>query len=363
MPSKLYQHSISIIKRNQHPSGAYLACPNFPPYRYSWFRDGAFIAYAMDMVDEHESANRFYEWTVKTILHYEAKIHRCIEKTRQNIVPAKTDFFHARFTPEGLEQEDGWGHHQLDGLGTWLWSMGQHIKMCGTSAIPDSWQLSIDLLQEYLTVLWPYPCYDCWEENQDQIHTYTLATLFAGLREIASFTDNHTAHNTANEIRSYVLKNALHDGCLTKFIGSSEVDANLIGAAIPCQLLDIDNDIMRETVDRIEKDLCSKSGGLHRYAQDTFYGGGSWILLTAWLGWYYAESGQVERARSILNWVENQAAPNGDLPEQISQDLNSPSHFSIWVERWGDVASPLLWSHAMYLILYRVIQRKTEGGN
>jgi GH15 family glucan-1,4-alpha-glucosidase len=358
MPPNLYKQSISIIKHNQHPSGAYLACPNFLPYRYSWFRDGAFIAYAMDLVGEYESANRFHEWATRTILHHEAKFHRCIDKTRRNTAPAETDYFHARFTPEGLEQEDGWGHHQLDGLGTWLWALCQHIKMSGASAILDSWQLAIDLVREYLTMLWQSPCYDCWEENRDRIHTYTLATLFAGLQEVASLLNQPATNDTANEIRSYILRNALHDGNLTKSIGITEVDANLIGVAVPFHMLSTDNNIMQQTVAKIENDLLSPSGGLHRYKQDTYYGGGAWVLLTAWLGWYYAESGQLDRARSILDWVEIQAAPHGDLPEQISKDLNSPSHYSIWVERWGDVASPLLWSHAKYLILHKVIQAK-----
>jgi GH15 family glucan-1,4-alpha-glucosidase len=361
MLSNLYDHSISVIMSNQHTSGAYVASPNFLPYRYSWFRDGAFIAYAMDLVGEHESANRFHEWSIRTILHYEAKIRLCIEKIRRDIMPSETHYFHTRFTTEGMEEEDGWGYHQLDGLGTWLWAICQHIKMSGTLVIPDSWKLAVDLAKEYLTVLWPFPCYDCWEENGDRIHTYTLTALFAGLQEVAALTGNHMASDTANEIRSYILKNAVKDGHLTKFVGSKEVDANLLGVAIPYRLLSINNSIMRRTVEKIESDLLSPSGGLHRYRQDTYYGGGEWILLTAWLGWYYAEIGQLDRARSILDWVDNQAVPNGDLPEQISVNMNDPSHYGIWVERWGTVATPLLWSHAKYLILHEAIQPKLAG--
>lgn len=361
MVSSLYEHSISVIKRNQHPSGAYLACPNFPPYRYSWFRDGAFIAYAMDLVDEHESARRFHEWTVRTILHHQSKILLCIEKIHKRIAPAETDFFHTRFAPDGLEQDDGWGHHQLDGLGTWLWAMRQHIKMSGGSSLPDSWRLAVDLISEYLTMLWPFPCYDCWEENRDRMHTYTLAAVFAGLHEIAALADDPATNDTAKEIRACILKNALHDGHLTKSIGSTELDANLLGAAVPYRMLTHDDSIMRHTVAKIELDLLSPSGGLHRYKKDTYYGGGEWILLTAWLGWYYAESGQLDRAKSILDWVEGQATPDRDLPEQISNDLNSPSHYSIWIGRWGQIASPLLWSHAKYLILHQVIQNQLGG--
>jgi len=73
MRSGLYEHSISVILNNQHSNGAYVASPSFAPYRYCWFRDGAFIAYAMDLVGEHESARRFHEWASGTTLRYESR--------------------------------------------------------------------------------------------------------------------------------------------------------------------------------------------------------------------------------------------------------------------------------------------------
>jgi GH15 family glucan-1,4-alpha-glucosidase len=118
---------------------------------------------------------------------------------------------------------------------------------------------------------------------------------------------------------------------------------------------------MRQTLIKIENDLISPTGGLHRYREDTYYGGGEWTLLTAWLGWYYANSGDLDRAKSILGWVENQATPHGDLPEQICVNLYSPSNYKIWVEKWGNVATPLLWSHANYLILHEAIHTQLTG--
>jgi GH15 family glucan-1,4-alpha-glucosidase len=361
MPSSLYEHSITVILNNQCPGGAYLASPEFTPYRYSWFRDGAFIAYAMDVVGEHESARRFHQWAIKTILQHEAKINRCIIKIRSGNLPDEQEYIHTRFTPEGKEELDGWGHHQLDGLGTWLWSLSEHISTSGDAVIPESWEPALNLVVDYLTVFWPFPCYDSWEENRDQIHTYTLAALVAGLREIGHLSGNQSACDVSAEIRSYVLENALHDGHLTKYIGSTTVDANLLGVAVPYNLLSPDNDIMLQTKVKIENDLMSPSGGLHRYRQDTYYGGGEWVLLAAWLGWYYTQRGQLERAVSILNWVEKQATSQGDLPEQICVDTYSPPDYTIWVEQWGKVATPLLWSHAKYLILYEAIKKQSTG--
>ena len=110
---------------------------------------------------------------------------------------------------------------------------------------------------------------------------------------------------------------------------------------------------------RIEADL-ARGGGLHRYAADTYYGGGEWVLLTAWLGWYYAELGEAAKARAALRWVEAQADSHGQLPEQVPTNLIDLDYLQPWRERWGEIANPLLWSHAQYLIAAaKLSQRRT----
>jgi GH15 family glucan-1,4-alpha-glucosidase len=84
------------------------------------------------------------------------------------------------------------------------------------------------------------------------------------------------------------------------------------------------------------------------------------VLLTAWLGWYYVEIGEQARARQLLTWVEAQADEEGNLPEQIPQTLNDPPMLQPWVEKWGPIACPLLWSHAMYLILLHALHPAPE---
>jgi GH15 family glucan-1,4-alpha-glucosidase len=49
--------------------------------------------------------------------------------------------------------------------------------------------------------------------------------------------------------------------------------------------------------------------------------------------------------------VADHATPDGHLPEQVPDRLLHPQHRDEWLERWGPVATPLLWSHGMYLIL------------
>jgi isomaltose glucohydrolase len=109
------------------------------------------------------------------------------------------------------------------------------------------------------------------------------------------------------------------------------------------------SEVAERTYEKIRTDLLR--GGVYRYLGDTFYGGGEWLILTAWLGWYEARTGRSERAWSRLEWIAAQATPEGLLPEQVSGRTQDPAYIEEWTKRWGPVATPLLWSHAMYLTL------------
>jgi len=110
-----------------------------------------------------------------------------------------------------------------------------------------------------------------------------------------------------------------------------------------------------EIVERVEQSLLV-AGGVHRHLEDEYYGGGQWFLLTAMLGLAYVDHGRIEDARACLAWIEAHAAPSGDLPEQAQDHLLRPGAYRPWVEKWGRPASPLLWSHAMYLRLHHALR-------
>lgn len=69
-------------------------------------------------------------------------------------------------------------------------------------------------------------------------------------------------------------------------------------------------------------------------------------------GWGFTIANQViiKSGRS-KKWIEEQADENGYLPEQVPYHLNNEVYYPYWVNKWGNIAKPLLWSHAMYLVL------------
>lgn len=382
----LYRRSVQVILQNQAGSGAYVASPDFASYAYCWLRDGSFIAHAMDRVGEHDSARAFFRWVDRTIQRHAWKVDRVLDKLGRGLALEDSDYLPTRYTLEGEEAAGDWWNFQLDGYGTWLWALAEHVAITGDTAFLAQVSESVQITVRYLSALWMLPNYDCWEEHAQYVHPYTLAAIYAGLKAAGSMAVTDCRPDLdcggkrpgepvalVGQVRRFVLQRGVREGHLVKHIDPQEraaaagrqrtvaVDASLIGVATPYGLVLPNEPLMRATVTRIEADLHRPGGGVYRYLADTYYGGGEWVLLAAWLGWYYVEVGERGRARGLLQWIEAQADGDGCLPEQVSDHLLAPDRYAEWEARWGPVAQPLLWSHAMYLILCRALEPAGQG--
>jgi len=370
----LYQKSIEIIINNQHPSGAYIASPTFPTYAYSWFRDGSFIAYAMDRVGQHQSSRIFILWCARVIERQADKINDLVARKQAGEEIHPQECLTARYTVEGLLTGDNWTDFQLDGYGTWLWAVGEHIRLSKDTTLLPAITPALDLILRYLITFWDSACYDCLEEHLEAVHPYTLAALQAGFEAAAQLDTLDIKLPLAEPIQNisaYLKTHAIHPkGYVRKLIFQGDqfqdsdlpdlVDASLIGLAVPYQSQAIDLDVIQATMQKIETDLYYPGGGVYRYLNDTYYGGGEWVLLGAWLGWYWCRSGQFAKAARMKAFIERKCDTDGNLPEQVSDHLLASAYYSEWVARWGKIASPLLWSHAMYLILYLELKGNDE---
>ncbi|HLF44046.1 MAG TPA: glycoside hydrolase family 15 protein [Acidimicrobiia bacterium] len=345
----LVARSISLILDNQAASGAYPAAVDYPTYRDCWFRDGSYIAYSMDLTGHPESASRFHQWVADAVLRRADTVDKAIEHQRNGVPLDSADLLHTRYTLQGQESDTDWPNFQLDGLGTWLWALREHHQTVG-EAIPGKRAEAADLVTRYLTALWEHPCYDCWEEFPDQIHTHTLAAIHGGLTaDQVLFDRDHT--QTLDSIREVILRDAVIGGHFTKYLGHDDIDTSLVGLATPYQVVDANHPAFLRTVHLIETRLRHNGGGPRRYPTDTFYGGGEWVVLAGWLAWHHAQAGNDAAAHQLRDWIEAQADPAGNLPEQVPHHLNAPDRHQEWVDRWGPIAQPLLWSHANYLIV------------
>lgn len=372
----LLTRSIEIILENQSDSGAYIASPNFESYGYSWIRDGSYIAVAMDTVEEHASARAFHRWVDRVVRRYRHKIRKIHDALANGEHLKDKDFLFTRYSLAGYEDltDENWGNFQYDGYGVWLWALGEHYRLAEDGQLVfEVWQSVHDVL-DYLSLVWQLPSYDCWEEYPDLLHPNSLACVYGGMQAALALAkecdlplDRETLTATAEKIRKFTLDYGVCKGVITKHIHPnpkenpscrSIVDSNLLGVLFPNQLIEPDSKLGKATLDKIREDLLSKNGGIHRYANDTYYGGGTWLLLTAWLGWVEAEIGDLKNAQTRLDWIANRANGLGWLPEQLLDEALYPEMIDPWIKQWGEVANPLLWSHAMYLILCSTLKKK-----
>lgn len=351
---QLAAHSIRLITGLQTPEGAYPASPTFSAYvGYSWLRDGAFIADAASIAGQTESASRFYDWCAEVIGRRSDAIGWIVAETRAGRTPSADHMLPARFTFEGEDGTDEWWDFQLDGYGTWLWALVEHLERHGLDGA--RYRTAVALTAEYLLASWERPCYDWWEEHSQHVHVSTLACIAAGLDAVvrAGLVDEDLAVRTSAEVTAIhrlVAGRGTADGHLIKWLGSTAVDGSLAAAISPLGFIDARSDVGRRTIEVLEAHL-TVDGGTHRYLGDTFFGGGQWPLLTCFLGLAHLAAGDRARAEQLFDWVAATRTPDLDLPEQVPGHLIAPGMRQEWVEKWGPVATPLLWSHAMFLRL------------
>lgn len=294
---RLVERSVEIIRDGQHASGSYVASPTFTPYRYAWLRDGSFVADAMSRAGETDSAEAFFDWVARIVTEGRG--------------------FASRYQLDGRDDRSDWPHHQLDGWGLWLWAVAEHCERHGRER--GRWARAADATAVHLAGSWRTPCVDWWEER-DGVHPATLACLDAGLAAWG------------------------REGIVDLDAAEPRVDASLLCLAWPFR-------VREEVVALVRERLLSPGGGVHRHPDDVFYGGGEWLLLTAFLGLAELTTGEDDAARERLEWVARHAGEDGGLPEQSQDHLLHPDTWDYWVNKWGPPPSPLLWSHAMFLDL------------
>jgi GH15 family glucan-1,4-alpha-glucosidase len=187
-PAQLIERSLQIILENQSSTGAFIASPNFPTYAFCWFRDSSYIAYALDLYEKHAAAARFHAWAASVINERVEIIQRALQKNAVGEPLMDADVLHTRYTLDGRENTSTfWENFQLDGFGTWLWSLNEHRTLT-CNPIPMECMQAARLTADYIEGLWRIPCYDCWEEFGKKIHPHTLATIYGGLKAYGEIT-------------------------------------------------------------------------------------------------------------------------------------------------------------------------------
>ena len=368
--------SLLILRTNIDGKGAIIAGNDADirhfsrdTYSYMWPRDGALTAYALDLAGYEGITRRFFDFCLKII-----------SKGKES-----SGYFLHKYNPDGslgsswhpwVDSRGKILPIQEDETGLVLWALWAHFdKFRDIEFAADQYENFVircgDFLASYRngkTGL-PLPCYDLWEEKWG-IHTFTVSTVYAGIRAAENFagyfkdTRRIKIYRKAAEEVKAAMDRYLYSQEYGRFLRAivpvtndsydldPTVDASLY-APFYFGVFQPKDERVVNTMNAVRERLWVKTevGGIARYEGDGYHRvtgpagnlpGNPWFICTLWLAqWHIAKAETPEELREavpFLEWAASRALPSGVLAEQVHPFTNQLLS-----------VSPLTWSHAAFV--------------
>ncbi len=383
---QLYKRSLLLTRTQIDARGAILAANDSDVtlratdhYSYMWPRDGALVAYALDMAGYSSLPRQFFALCGRIV--------------------SPEGYFLQKYNPDG-SVASGWHASwdpytkkrlvpiQEDETALVLWALWHHYdKFRDIEFIRSLYRSLIiraaDFLRDFRdpqTGL-PEPSWNLWEDRRG-VHTFTCATVVGGLRGAARFarlfgeTEAAASYETAAAEIVVALKKYLYRPDAGRFArslmprtdGSFDVDMTLDASLFGLWYfgaLAVDDPLVTQTMQALEAGLWAQTpiGGLARYSQDGYLRvsedtrripGNPWFICTLWLAEYYLARARtaddLRPARKILEWTVERALPSGVLAEQVNPLTGAPVS-----------VSPLTWSHSTLVAAVTGYLRKAKS--
>lgn len=363
----MYESSLLILRTQIDNGGAILAANDSDiasavrdTYSYMWPRDGALVAYALDLAGYLDITRPFFQFC-RDVMSKEGYL---LHKYNPDRTLASSWHPWIRDGRKDLPiQEDEtalviwalWKHFQK-------WRDVEFIKPLYRSLIIRA----ADFMTEYRDATGlPLPSYDLWEERRGVL-AFTCGAVWAGLQAAGEFawafgecTAAEKYRHAAAEVKAGV-EAVLYRRELGRFVrmanrkpdGAWEVDPTLDSSLFGLWafgMLPVDDPRVVDTMKAVRERLWIKggSGGMARYDNDYYHQqsqdianvpGNPWFICTLWLAqWRIATAKQREDlkpAAALLHWCAEHGLPSGVLAEQVHPYTHAPLS-----------VSPLTWSH------------------
>lgn len=378
--AKFFRQSLLILRTQIDNRGAIIAANDTHTFRskkdtysYMWPRDGALVARSLDRTGHHNITNRFFKFCEKVIDEKGCLMHKY---RPDGSMGSSWHSWLKGSEPQLPIQEDGTAL-VLDAL--WKdFEMNDDEKLISQmykTFIKKAGDFLVDFRDEETKL--PKESYDLWEEKLG-VHTFTCATVFAGLNAAKNFaekfgtkTDAQKYAKAAQEVKQAIIENLYDEErqVFTKGIYYDEeknphfdytIDASTMYGLFEYNILEIEDPRMQRTFDITMEKLwnLNGNGGMCRYENDQYYrypnsSENPWFVCTMWLAEYYITKAknteELEQAKELIDWTIENAVPTGILSEQIKSSTQEPLS-----------VAPLTWSHAGFIIAVMKYVEKCE---
>lgn len=367
----LFKRSLLIIRTQTDNDGAILAANDSDVteratdhYSYLWTRDGALVAYALDLAGYSHLTRKFFKFCGE-IAHSEGYF-------LQKYNPDKTvaSGWHASW--------DKWAKRKLtpiqeDETALVIWALWEHYNLYrDIEFIRRLYRPLIlrcaDFMLEFRdkrTGL-PKASWNLWEDRRG-IHAFTCGTVIGGLRAASKFaylfgesSRGKVYEQTADEIVKSVREH-LYSNELGRFLRAleSQDDINYYAdTALGAEEFSLfyfggfspNDEMIVKTMRAIEQDLWipNSTGGVARFENDGYMRitdhttGNPWFICTLWLADYRIaiakKKEDLKGALEILEWTCQRALLSGVLAEQVNPITGE-----------GVSVAPLTWSHSTFV--------------
>ncbi|MCS7092031.1 MAG: glycoside hydrolase family 15 protein [Patescibacteria group bacterium] len=376
----LFKRSLFYIRTHVSKNGSIIASGDSDmlqfgrdTYAYVWPRDGAFISIALAKAGDFNAAKRFLSFC-------------------NDIVSEKGYFMHKYRPDKSLGSSwhpwisNGKKHLpiQEDETALVLYALWKYFELSrDIEFIEQIYNSFIKKTADFMvhhrddkTGL-PSPSYDLWEQDYG-IHTFTSSSVYAALVIASKFANifgkeksANLYSNTAESIKKAILKYLYSDqeemfyrSLISKndqFVFDKNFDLSSVYGVFKFGILPINDPVLHKVFEKtiLKLRVNTGIGGYARFELDQYhhkggdYPGNPWVITTMWVAQYYLEKAgneaDLSRVQDLLLWVADLASPAGTLPEQF--DPYTGGHLS---------ASPLIWSHAEYVVTVIDYLKKLE---
>ena len=385
---EIYKRSILLFPLYTNPeTGGIIASPevdenftNCGRYAYCWTRDAVFITKAMDILKMGKDVEKFYKSFCK--------------KTQ-----SKNGMWEQRFYTDG-KLAPSWGY-QVDETASVVYGVYEHYKYTKSEEFLKSnlsmCEKAVDFLKKYVKDWLEidggdenkkdivkeeiektfgtkghkiHVSYDLWEMYEG-IHLYSIASIYSAFecllkmygvlgKNTSEFENNRLKEEKVLrnqkelekilvELKKYINKN-LYDEKRKSYVRNTEdkkIDISILGAVTPFNVFKPKEKKIKNTVENINLNLRTYTGGYQRFENDNYMNGNPWPIANLWMALYYIETGEKRKAKEAFDFVVKTAGKHYLLGEQINNETLKPN----WVIGLG-------WSHAMFIIVMEKFFKK-----